>query len=83
MDRVKIGYIGGACPKHEQLALKKLVFRAMRGRAFIYYYDIPEQQDSLLKGLDQKVVFIIVYQTGEFVYQRLRKLCESVSPDIV
>ena len=83
LDRVKIGYIGGACPKQEQLALKKLVFRAMRGRAFIYYYEIPEQQDTLLKGLDQKVLFIIVYQTGEFVYQRLRKLCESASPDIL
>jgi len=33
----------------------------MRGRAFIYYYDFAELQDTLLKGLDQKSIFIIVY----------------------
>jgi hypothetical protein len=50
------------------MALKKLVFRAMRGRAFIYFFAFSEHQDNLLKGLGQKVIFIIVYQTGEFVY---------------
>ena len=64
MDSVKIGYIGGSCDKKEQHTLKKLVFRAMRGKAYMYFFDFPQVDlnDSLLHGLADKAIFLIVYQ---------------------
>jgi hypothetical protein len=41
--------------------------------------------DSLLlqQGFKDKLVFIILYHQGDYIYRRLRKICETVTSDPV
>jgi V-type ATPase 116kDa subunit family len=64
------------------MALKRLTFRAMRGQAFTHFFDIPEQEaDDSICSFKDKLVFIIIYHEGDYVYRRLHKICETFSSD--
>lgn len=64
------------------MAMKKLIFRAMRGQAFIHMFDIPEEEaEDCICSFKNKLVFIIIYHEGDYVYRRLRKICEAFSSD--
>jgi hypothetical protein len=83
IQRVKISYMGGTILKHEQMMLKRLVFRAMRGQAFTHFYEIPQSESDNLHNFNDKLVFVIIYHQGDFVYNRLRKICEACTSDPV
>jgi hypothetical protein len=74
--KVKIGYMGGTIHKSDQLSMKRLIFRAMRGQATIHFFEVDQSETDNLCNLNEKLVFVIIYQYGDFIYRRLRKICE-------
>lgn len=83
IERVSISYMGGIIFKSEQMMLKRLIFRAMRGQAFTHFYEIPQSESDNLQNFDDKLVFVIIYNQGDYVYRRLRKICEACTTDPV
>lgn len=55
----------------------------MRGQAFTHFYEIPASETDDLCDFSEKLVFIIIYTSGDFVYRRLRKICETFTSDPV
>lgn len=39
-DVVKIGYLGGIVDRKDFFQMKRLIFRAMRGKVFAHFFDI-------------------------------------------
>lgn len=83
---IAIGHIAGTILKEEQERFNRLVFRATRGNAIVYFREFTKpivdyaaytsgSQDGP-KGV-MKSVYIIVFQDGEFIRDRLIKLCDS------
>jgi hypothetical protein len=70
-DRFKIGYVGGIINKKDQMSMKRLIFRAMRGKVSAYFFDVPDEESDNIVSFSDKMVFIMIYHQGEFVYRRL------------
>ena len=65
---VSIAHIAGTIESDEKARLKKLLFRATRGKALTYFQEIPvDEQRALNTGqqIKQKSVFIVVFQDGK------------------
>lgn len=67
-----VDIIGGSVDKSEQLKLTRLLFRAFRGKVYIDFADI---KDKNLSG--NKICFIILYEHGEFLERRIRRIMDS------
>jgi hypothetical protein len=53
------------------MSMKRLIFRAMRGKVSAYFFDIPDEESDNIVSFNDKMVFIMIYHQGEFVYRRL------------
>jgi len=61
---VSITHIAGTIETDEKASLKRLLFRATRGKALTYFAEIPtDEQRALNPGqpVKQKSVFIVVF----------------------
>ena len=62
---VAITQIAGTINTEEKQSLKRLLFRATRGKALAYFYDIPEERKDPknLNGLPskQRTVYVILF----------------------
>lgn len=61
--------------------MKKLIFRAMRGKVSAHFFNIPEDESDNIVSFSEKMVFIMIYHQGEFVYRRLKKICEAFTSE--
>lgn len=83
---VKIAYIGGTIRKTDQMSLKKLVFRATRGKAFTHFFPLnisPEDRMRDVRDHIDKVVYIVVFVEGVHMRDRISKICAACSSDPV
>jgi hypothetical protein len=81
---LRISYFGGTIKKSEQMNFKKLLFRATRGKAYVHFFpnDIPVQ-DRMVHVTDhsERLVYIIMFEEGMYIRQRIQKICSSFSND--
>jgi len=76
---ISIAYIAGTIEIEEKDRLKKLLFRATRGKALSYFreFELPRQR---VKGhwIDKKkAVYIVVFQEGRQVRDKITRICDS------
>jgi V-type H+-transporting ATPase subunit a len=77
---VAISYMAGTILKEEMLKMKRMVFRATRGKALSYFEDLAHEGQIDYAGHSDKkmrTVYVIVFQEGQNVRGKLTKLCES------
>ena len=76
---IAISYIAGTIEVTEKDRLKKLLFRATRGKALTYFkeFEIPPQR---IKGewvYLRKAVYIVVFQDGRQIREKITRICDS------
>ncbi len=49
--QTRIAYFGGTVRKNEQLAFKRLLFRATRGKAYVYYFDLHISENDKMPNV--------------------------------
>ena len=72
--------MAGTVATDETLRFKKMVFRATRGKALTYFRDLDAQGLADYSGaMDkrQRSVYVIVFQEGSHLRDRLAKICDS------
>ena len=82
----KFVYLGGTIKKQDQMVLKKLIFRSTRGKACISFFDLkvkPEDRMKKLNDTQDDMVYIVIFQEGGFIRDKIQKICASVSFDPV
>ena len=72
--------IAGVVERTEIARLKRLIFRATRGKSFMYVQDCDDDDD--LVSAPRRSVYIIMYQDGPTIRDRIEKICNSFSGKI-
>lgn len=74
---VSIAHIAGTIEVDEKVRLKKLLFRATRGKALTFFQDF-EVPDKDPKGkAHTKSVYIVVFQEGRQIRDKIVRICDS------
>lgn len=76
-QEITIGHIAGTVLKEEQDRFNKLIFRATRGNAFVCFRPFTNPITDYFGKKLMKSVFIVVFQEGEFLRDRIGKICDS------
>ena len=76
---VQVSYVAGTIEVPEQDRLKKLLFRATRGKALTYFrpYALPRIKVKGKFENREKLVYIVVFQDGRMIRDRITKICDS------
>ena len=69
--------VAGVVEKAEVERLRRLIFRATRGKSIMFVQDIEEDED--LEGQPRRSVYIIMYWDGQTIRERIEKICDSFS----
>lgn len=65
-----VQFISGTIRSEEQDRLKKMIFRATRGKALTYFFDF-------MQGGQSKTVYMVVFQDISGTSERVQKICDS------
>ena len=77
---VQINYLAGTVAKDEQMRLKKMIYRATRGKALTHFADIDPADLRDYTGaanFSLRTVYVIVFQDGSTVKEKLMRICDS------
>ena len=75
-------WIAGVIDKFDTLRLQMLIFRATRGKAIWITEDI-ETEILKKEGIKRsKTIYLILFQAGDFIYNKIRTICESFLSEI-
>lgn len=69
--------IAGVVEKTEIERLRRLIFRATRGKSIMFVQDCDEDED--LETAPRRSVYIIMYWDGRTIKDRIEKICDSFS----
>ena len=75
-DNVFITHIAGTIEVEEKVRLKKLLFRATRGKALTFFKDFEVNAGDIAKH-KSKTVYIIVFQDGRQLRDKIVRICDS------
>lgn len=75
-DNVYITHIAGTIEVDEKARLKKLLFRATRGKALTFFKDY-EVNTGEVNGIRTKTVYIVVFQDGRQLREKIVRICDS------
>ena len=73
VDGVKITHLAGTIDVEEKDRLKKLLFRATRGKALTFFQDIKGQAQKNVIGtkIKDKAVYVVVFQDGAMLRSKI------------
>jgi V-type H+-transporting ATPase subunit a len=77
---ISISYLAGTIDSTDQMRFKKMVYRATRGKALTYFRALASDGLQDYAGLlDQRprTVYVIVFQEGSHIRDKLIKICDS------
>ncbi len=74
---VNVAYVAGVIEQVEKDRFKKLMFRATRGKALTTFRDFEEVEDQNHKKGVRKTVYIVVFQEGQQLRDRILRICDS------
>ena len=79
MGGVRITHIAGTIDVNEKDRLKKLLFRATRGKALTFFSDFKTESKVVAgqKTLRDKSVYIVVFQEGKQMREKIMRICDS------
>lgn len=75
-DNVFISHIAGTIEVDEKSRLKKLLFRATRGKALTFFKDFEVNAGDIAKH-KTKTVYIVVFQEGRQLREKIVRICDS------
>jgi vacuolar-type H+-ATPase subunit I/STV1 len=75
--QVNIAHIAGTIEVEEKARLKKLLFRATRGKALTFFEDFELPIKDSSGRLKTKSVYIVVFQEGRQIRDRIVRICDS------
>ena len=67
---VQINYLAGTIDKEEQMRLKKMVYRATRGKAYVEFFAMVIAKGDRLRGIndhENKMVYITTFEGGSHI----------------
>jgi len=67
--------------KEEQDRFNRLIFRATRGNAIVIFREFTNPITDYMGRQFMKSVFIVIFQEGEFIRDRIIKICDSFLSD--
>ena len=67
--------IAGVVEQSELQRLRRLIFRATKGKSYVYTEEVDEDEQTVQKG--KKSVYIIMFWAGETVTERITKIVDS------
>ena len=72
-----INFISGVIKSEDSMRMKRMIFRASRGRAIPTFFDLTIENKAL-KTKQEKKIFVILYQGGadDFLVQKILKICD-------
>jgi len=74
---LRVAHMTGTVLQSEKSRIQRLVFRATRGTALIYFKDI-QQPIIDYKGIKHfKTVYVVIYQEGEYYEEKLTRILDS------
>jgi hypothetical protein len=85
-DDLRISYLGGTIKKTEQMALKKMLFRATRGKAYVHFFNVEIQPQDRMRGVNdhnEKLVYIVMFEGCGFIKDKVYRICSSCTYDPV
>lgn len=74
-DDTNLSKIAGVINAEEVERLRKLVFRATKGKSFVFTKDYD--QDQSVAEAQKRSVYIIMYWAGDSVRDRIHRICDS------
>lgn len=74
---LSISHLAGTINQTEKERLQRLIFRATRGTALTYFQDIERPFIDYRGNKTYKTVYIIIYQEGEYITEKLNRLLHS------
>ena len=69
--------VAGVIAKTEIERLRRLIFRATKGKSFMYVQDYEADEDVL--DANRRSVYIIMYWDGRHISERISRICDSFS----
>lgn len=61
------------------MALNKMIFRSTRGKAYVHFFDLNvTSEDATIFGNFDHVVFIVVFEEGLFMREKVKRICNSL-----
>lgn len=75
-ENVFISHIAGTIEVDEKDRLKKLLFRATRGKALTFYEDFEVSSSTAAKP-KCKSVYIVLFQEGRQLREKIIRICDS------
>jgi hypothetical protein len=76
---IMIAHVAGTIEIDERPRLKKLLFRATRGKALTYFkeFNLPRMRIAGEWVEKQKAVYIVVFQEGRQIREKITRICDS------
>lgn len=85
-DDLRISYLGGTIKKTEQMSMKKMIFRATRGKAYVHFFPVEIRPQDRMRGINdhnEKLVYIVMFEGGGFIKDKVQRICSSCTYDPV
>ena len=74
---IMIAHVAGTIEVDERPRLKKLLFRATRGKALTFFEDFELPTKDASGRHKTKAVYIVVFQEGRQIRDRIVRICDS------
>lgn len=69
--------VAGVIDKIEIERLRRLIFRATKGKSFMFVQDYDADED--IQSSTRRSVYIIMYWDGQHIRERIARICDSFS----
>ena len=82
MEATNICYFGGTLSQKDSIVLKRLLFRATRGRAIMTTFDLEIDQEDVIRGDDfhtDNVGYIVLVEDNGPLRTIAQRVCKSFS----
>ena len=73
---INIEHIAGVVDQTEIERLRRLIFRSTKGKSYMYIQQYDDQADV---GNARRSVYIIVFQNGPHIKEKIERICDSFS----
>ena len=76
-NAIRIQHVAGAVEQTEIHRMRRLVFRATKGKSYMYTQELEPDADDT--SLAKKSVYIIVFWDGSVIRDKIYKICDCFS----
>lgn len=74
---IHIAHMAGTILTSEVQRFKRLLFRTTKGKALPHFHEIEQGVEDIHGKLNMKTVYVVVFEDGERIRQRVTKICDS------